>query len=1230
MLFGYYSVDGGKHRINLEGYDFDSYLTFFGRVSSAKESVFWDRGVVVEEATEGRSEQVEYTSWSDLYIQVNSGDIKLDDLKVNGIKTRFNVNAFSRLGSIIRGMKSICIPQREEDYNSLSIGNDFGSKSFFVYEYFGNKVHLVEGKIQYLEYRNDETGEVLVLEEKYAPPTPIFKSTSTARKISLDLNEFSRVDDLASSSGNSMAEFFSGTADNLDSEDVYSLSEIIEMNPDKSYVWLKSRKYHIVNDLEVWKKIAKRIWNHDNVVGFDTETTGLNITFKSVTGNGDQLVGLVFSIMPTKKELELLEKNPELKDDILYADSWYIPIAHKKFENIVPSSGVSTFMEKYIKPILEKKMIVCHNGAYDAKVMFIYDIHINLVHDTMIMLRLSYGAEDTLMRLGLKPNVKRFLGRDSFELSDFVKGKFGKDSDITFADLPYESVKYYACPDTDSMLALLQVGIQNNWFDRFGMRRVYQLEVAFTICVAYQEFFGHHVAVEKIEKLRTELERDVDKYSSLIFEIAGYSLNLRSPAQLKKLLFEELGMPILDYTSAGQPSTDKSVLKKYKGYTNEDGTPKYPIADYLLKYRDAAKLQSDFIKNIDEIATPDGFMFSGVKQFLETGRLSVSGPNYQSYNDTVKKYISPRKGFYMMDSDYSSVEIRIMMSMAREKPMIEYLFDPDADYHTLKASQMFSIPYELVSKKQRGSAKGVNFGIVYGMGDASLGENVTGEKSEASTRYGAQLRKLYFKGMDVTESFIKSNLDSAVENRYAETFFGRRRYFPPTMKIGSVKRQGGNHPIQGTAADLYKQAMVNLYANIKKRGWWGKFLLTCFVHDEIVLEAHNSINPAIAMKMVRESLMLDIPEWCPLYIGFGYGSHWYNAKKTEMPVQLQQELTDQFGDSGYPFWNGNIDDLYAWEVRQIFDYKARRIREYLLDEENHNKVISPVISGFLYEVVPYVLQLDKMYKAINKLKSFLEEGTYSEKGVGFSDDVQDLVVAVRNVEKSGVHLDSFTSKFALLLDKAEISLDSITTEDYYVMFEGAKEMVESISDFTFVSNLVRTDVEMGGITKTLEAYGNAFGLSDLVSTANLLEPDSQEVEATNATVEEEQEDLSFLEDLEEVDKEEQRNSYIDSFGYYRDYDESTVYLSGKNKALLDYMLNYVLMNGGITKQNPDLYKEARDVHNASLENGSPSKYTRLQFVLPDNSLHKTVLYIDSAKASYLCTMVTKAKLTMGI
>ena len=451
------------------------------------------------------------------------------------------------------------------------------------------------------------------------------------------------------------------------------------------------------------------------------------------------------------------------------------------------------------------------------------------------------------------------------------------------------------------------------------------------------------------------------------------------------------------------------------------------------------------------------------------------------------------------------------------------------------------------------------------------------------------------------------------------------------MRIGSVKRQGGNHPIQGTAADLYKQAMVNLYANIIERDWWGKFLLPCFVHDEIVMEAHNSINPAIAMKLVRESLMLDREGWCPLYIGFGFGSHWYNAKKTEVPVQLQQEIIDKYGEKGFPFWGGNIHELYEWEVRQIYDYKVRRIREYLEDEENHNKVISPVISAFLFEVMPYVKSLDKLRGVVEKLRKAENTEEYFQENV---ENIKSVISTFFQLDKCGVHLDKFLEPHSVFMDEFEMKWDEYckfmtpgALDHFYkfISFEEAKQFVEialsvanDIANYEFLTGLVTTEVEIGGIAKSLEAFGQAFSLEELVATANLQEPGA--VEAKEVEVEQE-----YTPNLEEEDKEVVMAEYINGFGYYRDYDERILYISGANDGLLSYILNFILQNGGLSKRSGDAYRVAKESYIAG-----DIDYMAVRFILKDGTTHPTVLYLPSKQASRVCSMTVQAKSQMGV
>lgn len=924
MLNGFYRE--GDITVSLQGYDMAEAMVFYLSCPLHETRKLIDRGITI---TDSLGDETYYPpNWDALYCSIGSGSVTVScftEKEDNVIyKNEINAPFFQRLGSLVRGMKMSCYTSnREDELDALSM--EFIPKKVLKYR-IPNKDGGLKGTVDMemcnvirMEVGSDDSDVQLYLEEDYTYDLKVNKITSKHHKVALDLSDYivEKQDD----------GWDLGSID----DDMFSLADIIERNPNKSYVWLNKRKYHVVNDMKDVETICKKIYAHKGIVCFDTETTGLSITFKSRQGLGDRLVGMVFSIEE--------------------GEAWYFPVAHKKIKNICTPENENFIIEKYFKPILERKDILAHNGSFDWKVMYIYGIFLNLVHDTYILYRLSLWNDNRGLGLGLKNLAHVLLNRDSFELSDFVEGKWGAN-DIKFWDLPLESVKFYACPDTDNTLGLYNYAVKNNLFDKYGMRKTYEVEVLFSLCIAYQEFYGHCADVERSEELAKKIEETLEKEYKAMVDIVGYDFNPRSSKDLPKVMYEDLGYPILDRTATGNPSCGKKVLKKLSEATDVDGNPLYPFVRHLKKWKDNAMLQSNFINKLKELATEDGFMFSSVNQFLETGRVSVNDPNYQSYNDTIKKYIVPRSGYYMLDTDYSSVEYRILASMAGQERLIKDFKDPDVDYHAYQASRMFSVPYELVTKTLRSQAKGINFGLPYGMGDPKLGESIFGVRSPENTMKAKKLRKLYFEGQEKIEQFFIDARRNGVENGYSDTFFGRRRYFDRRVKDkGSIERESGNNRIQGTAADIYKIAMVRLFVEIRKRGWLGKVLYSAFVHDEGVLEVHKSIDPAVMLKVLRKCLMLEIPGWCPLYIGAGFGTNWYDAKKTEIPVQVQEIIEEKWGDTGLDWWDGDTEKLFYWEVGMINDYKRDRVLNFLRDKNNWGKVLPPVENSFAHEVL---------------------------------------------------------------------------------------------------------------------------------------------------------------------------------------------------------------------------------------------------------------------------------------
>lgn len=951
---------------SLEGYDFSENIAFYIIPDDAASKRFLDGGISTPEADI-------YPSWEKYYISIGVSAVsaECEIASFEGVKYKSDINRdlISRLSQIIRGMKAGCTT-RNLDRSGGDFSYSVNPNRVLRYNYQNGFIDLDMKSIRLLKYVSNDVD--LLIEEDGSYSLKLQKPKDTLQRIKLDLSEFVY----------SVQEDWSESADKL-----LSLQEIIERNPHKDYAWLHGRKYYVVKTIEEVERVCNMIWNHKGIVAFDTETTGLNISVKSRVGEGDRLVGMVFSIKP--------------------GEAFYFPVAHKHIDNICTPADESFIIEKYFKPILEKKDIICHNGSFDWKVMHIYEICINLKEDTYILFKVTAWNDNRGMELNLKALTRNILHRDSFELSDFVHGKFGSNS-ITFSDFDEESAKYYACPDTDNLIELRQEAENAKLLDLYGARKIYQIEVAFSIVIAYQEFYGHCVDVSKLEDLVSELDKTMEKSYKDMVSMVGVDFNPNSSKDINRMMYEILGIPVIARTATGAPSTNKKVKEQLASEENPDGSPKYPFVLALQEYSDASKLKSNFTASADKFASADGLMFSQVEQFLETGRVSTKDPNYQSYSKVVKKYIVPRTGYYALDADYSSVEARIMCGMAGCKDVVERMKDPDMDYHTLKASQMYGIPYSAVTHEQRQISKGVNFGLLYGMGKRSLALRLYKSDSPSSQWKAENQMKLYFTGMEELDGFIKRSRAQGVRDNFSTTYFGRRRYYDPRKtQRDRIERQSCNARIQGTAADLYKVGMIRMFNQILKRGWVGRVLISAFVHDECYLEVHKSIDPFIILGVLRESMMVQLEGWSPLFISCGYGENWYEAKSMEVPIQVQEMLISEMGESGAEWWDGNTRELCNYVTKRINDYEKGRVVSYLTSEENRGAVVEAVIGSLAKSV-------------ISKVKKGYRYGDEIDVQIEVSNDSYDNVLMFAKL--FGLE-DEFTR-----LDLKRVSADDITTE----------------------------------------------------------------------------------------------------------------------------------------------------------------------------------------------------------
>lgn len=552
-----------------------------------------------------------------------------------------------------------------------------------------------------------------------------------------------------------------------------SLAEVAEAHPDKNYAWIKGAKYEIVTD-ETLDEVMKKYWDYDGVIAIDTETSGLNINFLSRTGQGDQLVGICLSCEE--------------------GTGHYFPVQMKYITNLCGGDHWF-FMDKYMRKFLEEKKFVVHNLSFDWKVFYIYGINLNAVFDTMLAYGVTERYKEPQFKYGLKELTLNLFGIDMLELSDMVVGGKWTGDEFGFWDLPYELVQGYAPADADWTLTLYHYVLKIRLLESFKAEAVFNIELIFAKVVAYSEFYGYHIDIDHLPDLMQSIEEGKEKTQKIMFEMAGEEFNPNSAKALGHVMFDVLGMPDV----SGKRSTDKNAMKELRAIEDENGVAKYPFAYILKSYKDQETLYKNFIKRKDEFLSPEGYIFPHVFTFgTDTGRCSVSNPNYQSYSDTVKKFVQPRLGYKMWDSDFSQIEYRVLCSMAHEQNLIDAFADPDMDYHTHQAARMFGVSYGAVTKAMRQQSKGINFGLPYGMGDASLGARIYGSKSPENTRKAAKLREIYFEGQDNIRNFFDTVRDEGVKNGYTRTLFGRLRYYQKsTYSENQIRRQAGNHVIQG-------------------------------------------------------------------------------------------------------------------------------------------------------------------------------------------------------------------------------------------------------------------------------------------------------------------------------------------------------------------------------------------------------------------------------------------------
>lgn len=596
----------------------------------------------------------------------------------------------------------------------------------------------------------------------------------------------------------------------------------------------KNNEYELVQSLDRVKELASELVKAE-ILCFDTETDAPD----PISAN---LVGLSFCTKP--------------------GTGCYIPV------NVEGGLDEKQVLEIF-KPVFGNKdsIKVAHNYKFDYTMLFRHGIKIKgTSFDTMVAAYLV----DASQKIKMDELSKKYLGYEPVPIQALIgKGKAQK----SMADLTPEEVYLYACEDADVTLQLYQILSKKLKEDELE-------EIANTVDFPLMEvlgdieYYGIKLDVEMLEGFSKDLETDIKALEKEIYEKAGEEFNINSPSQLGDILFDKLGLPAGKKTKTGKYSTNEAVLTKL--------AVKYEIPSLILEYRSLAKLKSTYVDALPSMINPDtARVHTDFNQSVAaTGRLASSNPNLQNIpirtkrGREIRKAFIAEEGFKIMSADYSQVELRVIAHIAKDEAMIE-AFKNGEDIHARTAKEIFHLDsLDEVTQDHRRKAKEVNFGIPYGLSAYGLATNLGIENSE-----GKEMIEEYFNRFPNIQEYIDKTTAFAKENGYVKTLLGRRRYIPDINSgnwnaRGFAERVAINMPIQGTAADIIKLAMINIHDCLENNELKSRMLLQ--VHDELIFEIHESeldTVPAKITELMESAMEMEVP----LSVEAGIADNWLEA-----------------------------------------------------------------------------------------------------------------------------------------------------------------------------------------------------------------------------------------------------------------------------------------------------------------------------------------------------------------
>lgn len=573
------------------------------------------------------------------------------------------------------------------------------------------------------------------------------------------------------------------------------------------------------------------------LLALDTETDGLQ--FMSAN-----LVGISLSIAP--------------------GDAIYIPFKQAGVEDPLKIEEVLT----RLKPILEDESIpkVGQNIKFDWHILKRYGVEIRGIHDDTMLA--SYIFDPTGNRHNMDALAELYL---DFKTTSFeaIAGK-GK-SQKTFDEIDIETAGFYACEDADITLQL-QHSILPRLRAEESQYKVYkELEVPLISVLAKMEHEGIMVDADHLQALSIEFGENLAALEKEAFELAGEAFNMGSSKQVGEILFEKLQLPVIKKTPKGAPSTAEDTLVKLA----ED----YPLPKIIMEYREFSKLRSTYTDSlVAEIDPTTKRVHTSFNQAqTSTGRLSSSNPNLQNIpirtkeGRRIREAFVAKEGAILLAADYSQVELRLMAHFSQDEAMIK-AFNEGKDIHVATAAEVFGTPLDKVTGEERRAAKAINFGLIYGMGAFGLAKQLGISRTQAQ-----EYISLYFSRYPGVLNYMDESKERAKELGYVETALGRRLYLPGIHSSNAIARSGAervaiNAPLQGTAADIIKLAMLKVDASLAKQpDLNAKMLLQ--VHDELILEV--ALEDEVAATKLLVDAMTDVLKLdVPLIVEVGRGNNW--------------------------------------------------------------------------------------------------------------------------------------------------------------------------------------------------------------------------------------------------------------------------------------------------------------------------------------------------------------------